>query len=264
MFGRSIELQADQVLPLTRLLLEHDGLEGCLLELSVRLKRSLEQCSIFFVAFRVSSLCMQYIVECCLLRLQVAGSAARFSFQQLCRATLRAADYQALAARFHTVFVTDIPALSLAVRPSCSCKQNRQRLPDCNTCGTFLFQSLCSDRCHSERHRYSKESRALQTRDHARRCIVLIDKLYNAHVHLVSCLPLLLQFTLPKYWASSCGPLKRAAQMGINTLWLACCRQEAWPDTLGHQRLFSALPGVHGSGGTGLSVCGIRERGAAC
>jgi predicted ATPase len=47
---------------------------------------------------------------------QVAGGAARFSFQQLCRAVLGPADYQALAGRFHTVFITGIPALSLAVR----------------------------------------------------------------------------------------------------------------------------------------------------
>lgn len=46
---------------------------------------------------------------------QVAGGAAWFSFQQLCRAVLGPADYQALAGRFHTVFITGIPALSLAV-----------------------------------------------------------------------------------------------------------------------------------------------------
>ena len=46
---------------------------------------------------------------------QVARGAARFSFQQLCRAVLGPADYQALAGRFHTVFITGIPALSLAV-----------------------------------------------------------------------------------------------------------------------------------------------------
>lgn len=46
---------------------------------------------------------------------QVAGGAARFRFEQLCRATVGAADYQALATRFHTILVTGIPALSLAV-----------------------------------------------------------------------------------------------------------------------------------------------------
>lgn len=68
---------------------------------------------------------------------QVAGGAARFRFEQLCRATLGAADYQALARRFHTIFLTDVPALSLA------------------------------------------------TRDQARRFIVLLDELYNAHTKLV-------------------------------------------------------------------------------
>ncbi len=71
---------------------------------------------------------------------QVAGGAARFSFQQLCRAVLGPADYQALAGRFHTVFITGIPALSLAVRHI----PNMQRLhiQHCAACQ----DSICSTR----------------------------------------------------------------------------------------------------------------------
>ena len=49
------------------------------------------------------------------LRWQVAGGAARFTFAQLCKTLMAAADYQALARRFHTLFVTGIPAMSFAV-----------------------------------------------------------------------------------------------------------------------------------------------------
>ena len=41
-----------------------------------------------------------------------AGGAARFSFADLCARPLGAADYLALAARYHTVFLDHIPALS--------------------------------------------------------------------------------------------------------------------------------------------------------
>ncbi|KAK9864901.1 hypothetical protein WJX84_010909 [Apatococcus fuscideae] len=51
--------------------------------------------------------------------LQVArarGGVAQFSFEELCGRPLGAADYIALAQAFHTVFVVDIPAMSLQLR----------------------------------------------------------------------------------------------------------------------------------------------------
>lgn len=47
---------------------------------------------------------------------RVQGGAARFTFMELCDKALGAADYMALAEAFHTVFLTDIPRMSLAVR----------------------------------------------------------------------------------------------------------------------------------------------------
>lgn len=43
---------------------------------------------------------------------QAAGGLARFSFADLCEKPLGASDYRAIADRYHTVFVTDVPALS--------------------------------------------------------------------------------------------------------------------------------------------------------
>ena len=47
---------------------------------------------------------------------RVHGGAARFGFMELCDKALGAADYMALAEAFHTVFLTNIPRMSLAVR----------------------------------------------------------------------------------------------------------------------------------------------------
>lgn len=47
---------------------------------------------------------------------QVAGDAVRFQFADLCKALMGSADYQAIAQRFRTVFLTDIPALSIQTR----------------------------------------------------------------------------------------------------------------------------------------------------
>ena len=44
------------------------------------------------------------------------GGVAQFTFEELCGRPLGAADYIALAQAFHTVFVVDIPAMSLQVR----------------------------------------------------------------------------------------------------------------------------------------------------
>ena len=44
------------------------------------------------------------------------GGVARFSFLDICGLPLGAADYMALARRFHTVFITSIPAMSMQVR----------------------------------------------------------------------------------------------------------------------------------------------------
>lgn len=48
------------------------------------------------------------------------GGVAQFSFEELCGRPLGAADYIALAQAFHTVFVVDIPAMSLQVLISCA------------------------------------------------------------------------------------------------------------------------------------------------
>jgi predicted ATPase len=45
-----------------------------------------------------------------------AGGAARFTFDELCGKPLGAADYIAIAQRFHTVILTEVPAMSMAVR----------------------------------------------------------------------------------------------------------------------------------------------------
>lgn len=50
--------------------------------------------------------------------MQVSGDAVRFKFEQLCKALMGAADYQAIAQRFDTLFLTDVPALSMQVRRS--------------------------------------------------------------------------------------------------------------------------------------------------
>ncbi|MBJ3776086.1 cell division protein ZapE [Acuticoccus mangrovi] len=47
---------------------------------------------------------------------RAAGGLARFTFAELCEAALGANDYLALAHRFHTVFLSDIPVLSPARR----------------------------------------------------------------------------------------------------------------------------------------------------
>lgn len=47
---------------------------------------------------------------------QCVGGFARFTFSELCNRTLGAADYIAIAQTFHTVFLTDIPTMSLKVR----------------------------------------------------------------------------------------------------------------------------------------------------
>lgn len=44
------------------------------------------------------------------------GGAARFGFLELCDRALGAADYMALSQAFHTLFLTDVPRMSLAVR----------------------------------------------------------------------------------------------------------------------------------------------------
>eukprot|EP00873_Tetraselmis_striata_P002674 jgi/Tetstr1/422938/TSEL_013718.t1 len=44
------------------------------------------------------------------------SGVARFRFPELCARPLGAADYIALSRRFHTVFVTDIPAFSMQIR----------------------------------------------------------------------------------------------------------------------------------------------------
>lgn len=52
---------------------------------------------------------------CCQQVEQCVGGFARFTFEELCNRTLGAADYIAIAQAFHTVFLTDIPTMSLKV-----------------------------------------------------------------------------------------------------------------------------------------------------
>lgn len=47
---------------------------------------------------------------------QAAGGVARFTFAELCEAPLAATDYLAIAERFHTVFIENIPVLQLHQR----------------------------------------------------------------------------------------------------------------------------------------------------
>lgn len=47
---------------------------------------------------------------------RAAGGAAWFSFEELCARPLGPADYLAVAATFHTVFLAGVPALSMQVR----------------------------------------------------------------------------------------------------------------------------------------------------
>ena len=49
---------------------------------------------------------------------QCVGGSARFTFSELCNQVLGAADYIAVAQAFHTVFLTDIPTMSLKVSPT--------------------------------------------------------------------------------------------------------------------------------------------------
>ena len=46
---------------------------------------------------------------------QAAGGAAWFRFEDLCAGPLGPADYVALASAFHTVFITDVPVMSMQV-----------------------------------------------------------------------------------------------------------------------------------------------------
>ena len=52
---------------------------------------------------------------------QCTGGFARFTFGELCNRTLGAADYIAVAQAFHTVFLTDIPTMSLKVIAVSAC-----------------------------------------------------------------------------------------------------------------------------------------------
>lgn len=60
--------------------------------------------------------CVGLIVTFVLQVDQCVGGFARFTFEELCNRTLGAADYIAVAQAFHTVFITDIPTMSLKVK----------------------------------------------------------------------------------------------------------------------------------------------------
>lgn len=64
----------------------------------------------------------------------MAGGAVRFSFAELCKSLMGAADYQAIAQRFDTLFLTGIPALSLQVSISpphpCTASSSQHALLD--------------------------------------------------------------------------------------------------------------------------------------
>ena len=47
---------------------------------------------------------------------EAAGGVARFSFSELCDENRGAADYLAIAQHFHTVFLSNVPVMSLQVR----------------------------------------------------------------------------------------------------------------------------------------------------
>ena len=52
---------------------------------------------------------------------EASGGVASFQFEELCARPLGSADYLALAHAFHTIFLRDIPAMSLQVG-CCTCK----------------------------------------------------------------------------------------------------------------------------------------------
>ena len=59
---------------------------------------------------------MAYHTRACAMQVgQASRGIARFAFDELCNRTLGAADYIAVAQAFHTVFLTDIPTMSLKV-----------------------------------------------------------------------------------------------------------------------------------------------------
>ena len=59
---------------------------------------------------------MAYHSRACAMQVgQASRGIARFAFDELCNRTLGAADYIAVAQAFHTVFLTDIPTMSLKV-----------------------------------------------------------------------------------------------------------------------------------------------------
>jgi predicted ATPase len=179
MFGRSIELQADQVTCFCWNVAQHSsapaaaGRRQC--DAGAHHPSHTAACTAHLGTCpeRVQKLYLDVLP-------QVAGGAARFSFEQLCRAVLGPADYQALAGRFHTVFIAGIPALSLAVR-RVACMQRLYAQP-CLLHWRASSVALSGD----IRGQYDGRHCALQTRDQARRFITLIDELYNAHVQLVS------------------------------------------------------------------------------
>ena len=67
---------------------------------------------------------------------QSVAGCARFTFDELCNRTLGAADYIAVAQTFHTVFLTDIPTMSLKVQqPLSACPMS---------CHMLLTACVCS------------------------------------------------------------------------------------------------------------------------
>ena len=102
----------------------------------------------------------------------------RFTFEQLCKALMGAADYQAIAQRFDTLFLTDVPALSLQVRrfsPAIIL-----HLPSESDPGLW-----CARSCLNLRGKSIARAPCSQTRDQARRLITLIDELYLHNVRLI-------------------------------------------------------------------------------
>ena len=116
---------------------------------------------------------------------QAAGGVARFGFLDLCGHPLGAADYMALARRFHTVFVTSIPAMSMQVCDLlCALAVISREGPADKQVSTWPVKGCRSQLMPSLGKQWMRGS-DLQVRDQARRFITLIDEMYNARTRLV-------------------------------------------------------------------------------
>lgn len=101
----------------------------------------------------------------------------------------------------------------------------------------------------------------MQTRDQARRFIVLIDELYNAHVQLVSYSISHLHTLLPGFLSLARHLLIIAADVHTQDgqSWAMHAALAHWASIMFPFENCMLLPGVHGRGGARPAVCGSRE-----